>query len=260
MWRYGTLVFFLVVFLGCTDSGEQKPIAEAKKGKVEHKKEDRPKGIVNGGFPRLSDSNAVEFLTKYGEENPENTVIMESKFGTIEVALFEDTPLHRANFIYLVKRGYYSPTEILRVIKGFMIQGGNSEEPGPAAKRFMIGDYCLPAEMTTNHVHHRGALAMSRSYSDNPDKCSSAYDFYLVQGTKYKNVHIFQAEQDKEISYSEAQKKIYKEQGGAIHLDMEHTVFGKVVKGMNVIDQICEVEVDGSNWPKNYIEFNMTVK
>ena len=246
--------------MSCGESVDEKLIAKAKKEEIKEDKEVLPKGIVNGGYPRLSDSNAVAFLTKYGAENPETTVIMESKYGTIEVELFDDTPFHRANFIYLVKRGYYSPTEILRVIKGFMIQGGNSEEPGPAAKRFMIGDYCLPAEMTINHVHHRGALAMSRSYSDNPDKCSSAYDFYLVQGTKYKNVHIFQAEQEKAVKYSNAQKQIYKKQGGAIHLDMEHTVFGRVVKGMNVIDQICEVEVDGSNWPKNYIEFNMTVK
>lgn len=260
MWRTSIIIFLLFTLFGCGITTDQKPIAEAKEELIEKEQQVLPKGVVNDGFPRLSDANAVDFLTDYGAKNPETRVIMESKFGTIEVELFKDTPLHRANFIYLVKRGYYSPTEILRVIKGFMIQGGNSEEPGPAAKRFMIGDYCLPAEMTMKHVHHRGALAMSRSYTDNPDKCSSAYDFYLVQGTKYKNVHIFQAEQDKGISYSNAQKIAYKEQGGAVHLDMEHTVFGRVVKGLKVIDEICEVEVDGSNWPKNYIEFNMTVE
>ena len=210
-------------------------------------------------FPRLSESNAVEFLTQYGKDHPENRVKISTDFGDIIVELFDDTPLHRANFIYLVNRGYYSPTEVLRVIKGFMIQSGNSEEPEAAADRLLIGEYCIPQEMTVNHPHFRGAIAMSRTYEGNPEKCSSAYDFYIVQGSKYHNVHIFQAEQEKGITYTEAQKSKYKSDGGAIHLDMEHTVFGRVVSGIGVVDKIAEVEVDQSNWPIQHVGLSMEV-
>ena len=211
------------------------------------------------GFPRLTESNAVEFLTQYGKDHPENRVKISTDFGDIIVELFDDTPLHRANFIYLVNRGYYSPTEVLRVIKGFMIQSGNSEEPEAAADRLLIGEYCIPQEMTVNHPHFRGAIAMSRTYEGNPEKCSSAYDFYIVQGSKYHNVHIFQAEQEKGITYTEAQKSKYKNDGGAIHLDMEHTVFGRVLSGMGVVDKIAEVEVDQSNWPIQHVGLSMEV-
>lgn len=211
------------------------------------------------GFPRLTESNAVEFLTQYGKDHPENRVKISTDFGDIMVELFDDTPLHRANFIYLVNRGYYSPTEVLRVIKGFMIQSGNSEEPEAAADRLLIGEYCIPQEMTVKHPHFRGALAMSRTYEGNPEKCSSAYDFYIVQGSKYHNVHIFQAEQEKGITYTETQKSKYKNDGGAIHLDMEHTVFGRVVSGIGVVDKIAEVEVDQSNWPIQHVGLSMEV-
>lgn len=231
-----------------TSGGEVEPEVEEPKAE--------PKPV---GFPRLTESNAVEFLTQYGKDHPENRVKISTDFGDIIVELFDDTPLHRANFIYLVNRGYYSPTEVLRVIKGFMIQSGNSEEPEAAADRLLIGEYCIPQEMTVKHPHFRGALAMSRTYEGNPEKCSSAYDFYIVQGSKYHNVHIFQAEQEKGITYTETQKSKYKNDGGAIHLDMEHTVFGRVVSGIGVVDKIAEVEVDQSNWPIQHVGLSMEV-
>ena len=98
-------------------------------------------------------------------------------------------------------------------------------------------------------VHVRGALAMSRSYSNNPDKLSSSYDFYIVTGRRIGDVEIAQIEEEKGRKYSEAQKKAYKEIGGAPHLDGEHTVFGRVVRGMDVADRIAKTPRDESDWP-----------
>ncbi|MEO0404534.1 MAG: peptidylprolyl isomerase [Bacteroidota bacterium] len=269
MKRIGFLFATAIFFVACdvsTSSGESDttlndeaspkldPIAIAKEeSKVE------PSVVLPTEFPILNDNNSVEFLREYGEEHPENTILMETNYGNITLELFDDVPLHRANFLYLVNRGYYDPTEILRVIKGFMIQGGNSEEELAASKRMIIGAYCLPEEMSLKHPHFRGALAMSRTYTGNPTKCSSAYDFYIVHGTKYKDVHLFQKEEEYGIKYSEGQKKRYKTTGGAIHLDMEHTVFGRVSKGFDVLDKIAAVEVDEGDWPKKQVTVKMSV-
>ncbi|MGB1032146.1 MAG: peptidylprolyl isomerase, partial [Flavobacteriales bacterium] len=194
--KWTTLVF-LTLLMACGNGETSEPeSAKELEMEVEEPEVKKEKPIVNEGFPRLNDQNVEEFLRAYGEENPETKIKITSEYGDIEIELFEDTPLHRANFIYLINRGYYSPTELVRVIKGFMIQGGNSEEIGPASDRMLMGSYCIPEEMSMRHVHHRGALAMSRIYEDNPEKCSSGYDFYIVQGSKYKGVHIFKAEQE----------------------------------------------------------------
>ncbi|NQX91678.1 MAG: peptidylprolyl isomerase [Flavobacteriales bacterium] len=242
------------------DNSSSESIAKAEKEKdTDSKDEGSSTVVLPTEFPILNDGNAVEFLTKYGKEHPENNILMETNYGNITLELFDDVPIHRANFLYLVNRGYYDPTEILRVIKGFMIQGGNSEEELSASKRMIIGAYCLPEEMSLKHPHFRGALAMSRTYTANPEKCSSAYDFYIVHGTKYKEVHLFQKEEEYGIKYSDSQRKKYKSTGGALHLDMEHTVFGQVTAGFDVLDKIANVEVDEGDWPKKQVTVKMSV-
>ena len=108
-------------------------------------------------------------------------------------------------------------------------------------------------------MHVRGALAMSRSYSNNPDKRSSSYDFYIVTGRRIGDVEIAQVEGEKGMKYSDAQKKAYREIGGAPHLDGEHTVFGRVVRGMDVADRIAETPKDDSDWPLEKLEIKMRV-
>ncbi len=168
----------------------------------------------------LSNDNVVDFLTWYGNENPETMVLIETKFGTIEVELFEETKLHRANFIYLVKKEYFNTTFFHRVVKGFIIQGGSSDESITKKERKAIGKYLIPAEFNNKYKHHYGALAAARSWENNPEKKSTPFEFYFIQN---KN--------------------------GSYHLDGEHTVFGKITKGHDVMDVIAQQETDEGEFP-----------
>ena len=143
--------------------------------------DERIRRLVASDFPTLTDDNAVAFLTEWGTQT-ENRIALDTKHGRIVVEVFEDVPVHRANFLYKVYRRYFDPAEFTRVVPDFVVQGGNSEEERPQQLRFLIGQHTLPAEFQDDKIHVRGALAMSRSYSENPDKRSSGYDFYIVTG------------------------------------------------------------------------------
>ncbi|WP_091408537.1 peptidylprolyl isomerase [Aquimarina amphilecti] len=173
---------------------------------------------------KLTNSNMKEFLLQYGKENPETLVRISTKFGDIHIKLYKESPMHRANFIYLVKQKYFDETFFYRVAKGFVIQGGNSDRTQMAQKRHDIGDYTLPQEPIKGLKHNRGSVALSKQWVNNPSNRSTPYEFFIV---------------------------IAKE--GAPHLNGEHTIFGKVVKGMGVADKISNVPVDGSEWPKENI-------
>jgi cyclophilin family peptidyl-prolyl cis-trans isomerase len=254
------LVFTSIVMISCQEPIERTlpPAQGSEVSQASQAVDSTSKESDIPVYPRLDNSNCEAFLLEWVKEHPANTVIIHTDFGDMEFELFENTPVHRANFLYLIHRNYFNPTEILRVIKGFVVQGGNSEEDEPQTKRFLIGDYSLPAEMNNDNLHLKGALAMSRSYENNPQKRSSAYDFYVVHGSVPGPVEIHEAQQKRK--YSQQQLDLYKSKGGAIHLDTEHTVFGKMRKGFEVLDKIAQVEVDGNDWPKNRISVSMELK
>jgi len=179
---------------------------------------------------QLVQEELIPFLTEYGKENPENRVKIITRFGDIEVRLFEDTPLHRANFIYLVKNKYFNDTFFHRVAEGFVIQGGNSDNPDTSNKRNSIGNYLIPSEFDAGHRHTRGAFSAAKYAEQNVSKASSPFEFFIVQSHR-----------------------------GAHHLDNDHTVFGRVTKGMDVVDEIAEQEVGEGEWPNHNIYIQVEI-
>lgn len=175
-----------------------------------------------------------------------------TNYGTIVVELYDQTPQHRKNFIQLVRRHFYDSLLFHRVIRNFMIQGGD-----PTSKRARAGaalgdgdvGYTIPAEFDTTLFHVRGALAAARD--DNPAKASSGCQFYIVEGKRYTDAELDVLERTrlkgKKIPFSHRQ--VYKTVGGTPWLDMNYTVFGKVLTGMDVVDAIAGVKTDGNNRP-----------
>lgn len=251
---------FLLLMLSCGTEVEQPPATDVPESEqIEEKVETTVPAASGPKYPRLKDATASGYLAEFGAQQTATQVRLKTSFGDIRIELFEDTPLHKANFLYLIEREYFCPTELVRIVPGFVIQGGNSEKVEDQEERFLIGDYTIPSEMKKSHLHTSGALAMSRSYDNNPEKRSSAYDFYIVDGAKVTQSALFQASEKNGRTYTEQEKQIYFKQGGAPHLDNEHTVFGRVVSGLNVVKEIAKQPSDEAEWPVKEIEIFMEV-
>lgn len=197
----------------------------------------------------LTDENLESILTQYGKENPETLVLLKTPKGNMKIKLYENTPLHRANFIRLIKNNFYKGTVFYRVVNDFMIQGGDSDDWERQSLKQKMGRYTLPAEFRPENIHKKGALSMAREYENNPEKRSVPFEFFIVQGTRYTPGEIRGAEQQYGIKITPEHQKIYETIGGCPHLDGKHTVFGQVIEGLNVIDSIAAVEVDDGDWP-----------
>jgi cyclophilin family peptidyl-prolyl cis-trans isomerase len=171
-------------------------------------------------------------------------VLLETNYGDIAVRLSDSTPLHRDNFLKLVKMHYYDSVLFHRVIKNFMIQGGdpNSKHAAPGEPLGNGGPgYRIPAEFRTSLFHKKGVIAAARD--NNPEKASSGSQFYIVQGKIFTDAGLDSVEtyrlNGRKIPAE--QREIYKTIGGAPHLDQGYTVFGEVVKGLDVVDKIASV-------------------
>lgn len=208
-------------------------------------------------FPALTDNNCERFLLDWAKEMPTSRFELSTSKGQMVLETFGDVPLHSANFAYKVARNYYAPSEFVRIVPDFVVQGGNSEDTRSQELRWLIGKHTLPSEFHSNRLHFRGALAMGRTYDGNPEKRSASYDFYLVVGRKVTRSELNRLEREKGISYTEAQKDRYVKEGGTPHLDFEHTVFGQMISGFDALGALAEEPTDASDWPLRRQEFRI---
>ncbi len=174
--------------------------------------------------------------------------------GVLFIRLSDSTPLHRDNFLLLVKRGYYDSLLFHRVIQHFMIQAGDpdSRRGHPGKPMSQGGDggpgYTIPAEFRSSLFHKRGVLAAARNSDDvNPLKASSGSQFYIVQGRLFTDAGLDSLEtfRLKGRKIPAGQRAVYKMIGGAPHLDQAYTVFGEVISGMEVVDSIAAAPTSG---------------
>lgn len=181
--------------------------------------------------------------------------------GECIILLYNSTPLHRDNFIKLVKKDFYNGTLFHRVIKGFMIQGGDPDSRNAAAgKQLGNGDtgYTVPAEFRDSLFHKKGVLAAARD--DNPEKASSGCQFYIVQGKTFTDPQLDSLENKRlHFKLPQWQREIYKTQGGSPHLDRKYTVYGEVVKGIELVDTIAIMPVDANDRPQQDVKMTVTL-
>ena len=191
----------------------------------------------------------------------ERRVVMETTMGVIELKLYDQTPLHRDNFLSLVKEGAYDSLLFHRVIRDFMIQGGDPDSK-EAAPGVLLGEgdrpYTVPAEFRLEEgiYHRRGVLAAARESDDvNPEQRSSAMQFYIVWGRVFDDEGLdkVQERMDRQtggrVRLTPEMRETYKSIGGTPHLDGQYTVFGEVTRGLEVVDAIQNVATDENDRP-----------
>jgi cyclophilin family peptidyl-prolyl cis-trans isomerase len=203
--------------------------------------------------------NKMQTETQNENKQPEKMtkVLIKTSLGDIQIALYNETPQHRDNFIKLVNEKYYDGTLFHRIIKEFMIQGGDPESK-TAAPGQMLGNggpnYTVPAEFVASHYHKRGALAAARQGDNvNPTKASSGSQFYIVDGRTFTSEELTMISRQYGAVFTPEQTNTYTTVGGAPFLDGSYTVFGEVVKGMEIVDKIAAQEKDRNDRPKNNI-------
>ncbi len=214
----------LTSILSCQDKQTiiKKTLKKVEAPSVTKKEETFKKTPIDK--PILSQQNVVSFFTNYGKKHPQTKVTISTRLGDIYIQLYKETPLHRANFLFLINQGYFNTTCFHRVVKGFIIQAGQSDNPKTNVLRKKIGWYRIPPEFVSKYKHNKGALSAARRWNENPKKLSDAFEFFIVHNSK-----------------------------GLHHLDGEHTVFGKVTKGLDVVDKIAKEAIDKGEWPLNDI-------
>ncbi|MFN0729097.1 peptidylprolyl isomerase [Polaribacter gochangensis] len=218
-----TAFVLIITFSNCDEKKKVQPIVPPIKQEKKLIKK------VEKSWDSLNKHNVEAFFTAYEKKNKETIVLIKTDYGNIKLRLYNDTPIHRANFIFLTKIKYFDMTVFYRVAKNFVIQGGNSDEYGAMKRRYKYGNYLMKPEFRPNRKHKYGALAAAREWEKNPDKLSSPFEFYIVQSRK-----------------------------GAHHLNNEHTVFGEVISGFATLDKIAELKTDVKEWP--LVDVNMKVE
>lgn len=223
--RYIVLLF--IFFINCQDTKSekknttQKSVSETPTLTTKKSEKTSEKPFL------LTDKNVMEFFLEYDKIHKEDKVRIYTDFGKIDIKLFEATKFHRSNFIYLTKKKYFNNTQFYRVINNYIIQGGNSDDQKTLNKRKKIGRYLLPNDYKKGFKHDRGMVSMPSSAVENPYKMASPFEFFIVQ-----------------------------QRGGAHHLDGDYAVFGKVIRGIEVVDKIAAVPTDKGDWPQSNVYIN----
>ena len=233
-----SILFVLSIILGFVSCKEEhakkKVITETKQEKKKVEKKIEKKLLAPEDrqyiFDSISTENAVAFFTKYGKTHPQTRLKISTRLGDIYVRLYKDTPIHRASFLYLVDKGYYDTTCFYRIVPDFIVQGGSSDNLVTPAYKTQLHDYRIPSEFRKNRKHKRGCMAAARDWENNPTKESTPFEFYFIQASKDQS-----------------------------HLNYEHTVFGEITKGLNVIDKITQVSIDRYEWPEKDIPMKITI-
>ncbi len=181
---------------------------------------------------------------------------METSEGNIRIRLYNETPQHRANFLKLVKAHYYDSLAFHRVIKNFMVQGGNrnsrlSATVSPDVAALGTLDYTIEPEFRLPQLFHkRGTVAAAREGDDvNPEKRSSATQFYFVWGRKFSERAMEFTESRLDHELTPEQREAYMTVGGTPHLDGSYTVFGEITEGLDVVERMQNVETDTTDKP-----------
>lgn len=226
--KYYSLLFITAITMNCCENAtNRKPTISNKTSQKTIKKTAKKETLTKVKKQILvqdviSDKNVRSFFIDYGKKNPETKLILKTRLGNISIQLFKETPLHRASFIYLIKNGYYNKTCFHRIVKDFIIQGGWSDQNIVQEYRSQLNNYRIPPEFKKELIHQKGALSATRRWVENPGKLSNPFEFFIMQTSL-----------------------------DCSHLNFEHTVFGQVTNGLEVVDKISKVTLDeDSEWPE----------
>lgn len=198
----------------------------------------------------INPQNVGADLINYGKANPEKEVLIETDFGNMRIRLYDETPLHRANFIKNIKEGIYDEAVFYRIQYQFMIQAGIYPKEL---------NYNIPAEFNTKFIHKKGALSMARSDENNPGLESSSTEFFIVHGSKYADYQIETELENTGLTLTPEQRQMYMTDGGYMSLDQQYTTFGEVVEGLDVIEKIAAEKVFEEDKPLRKIEMKISV-
>lgn len=179
-------------------------------------------------FDLPADKVASE-LDAYGRQHTQRHIRIKTRMGTVVCELYDDTPLHTANLLRLIDKGFYTmDAEFYRVKENFMAQGGDPSRREPG--------YLVPAEFKPGRFHRRGALAAARRDA-NPGMASNPADFYIVTGEGWDAATLAEVG----IKPSDPRFAVYLKEGGYPYLDGKYTVFGQVIEGIDVVDRISKL-------------------
>ncbi|MGN7203597.1 peptidylprolyl isomerase [Pedobacter sp. SAFR-022] len=200
-------------------------------------------------------------LGSYAAKPKHQYVRISTDKGECIIMLYNQTPLHRDNFLKLAKEKFYNGTLFHRVIQNFMIQGGDPDsrnaKTGAALGEGDVG-YQVPAEFRDSLFHKKGVLAAARD--NNPEKASSGCQFYIVQGKTYTDEQLDAIETKRlQFKLPESHRAVYKTLGGSPHLDRNYTAFGEVVQGLELVDSIAVLKTDERDRPVTDVKMEVSI-